>query len=514
MVRRVVARLVPAQENRGELVEGELAVRRRVTAGSTGADQLLLRVGFRARVAGREPAAARGHRSRQRPTEPEAAAEGLAHVPDLLEVAPDEALLDRLIVGGERAAAADGLPALEHRERRLGGERARFDRVVDPLQRRHVDEAGSVAREQQARRVQPLRQRQESPFGDRLRAPGDPLAAVEQLADERVRLQLLQQVVDGKLDVAVVEPHHHAERQQLVAHRIDERAAELAILGAGAQRPAHRVDDSSKWPGDTPDLLDAERPDLRVLACEAERLDRGARQVALRSFREHGNARKDIRAGLEVRQLLAVSAAALVAGADAAHPAVLDEQLRRGGLGQDHRPGLLRLRGQPATELRQRGDAVAVVLHRRRRRDSGGAVAGQEVDRLLLDHAVEGELVEPLAAREEPLQRARVDDRAREQVRARLLTLLDHRDRHVAEAFGNRRCLLEQLAEPDCAGEPGWAGADDRDADLDALVLRIGRPGDRLRDVERRREVGRLHRPNPPTGSRAMSADRVPGPVP
>src|SRR2546421_436500 len=113
---------------------------------------------------------------------------------------------------------------------------------------------------------------------------------------------------------------------------------------------------------------------------------------------------------------------------------------RRSGLGT--RQTSLTLCGQPAAELRQRGDAVAVVLHRRRRRDSDSAVAGQEVDRLLLDRAVEGKLVEPLAVREEPLQRARVDDRAREEVRARLPALLDHGDRHLAEALGNRRCVL------------------------------------------------------------------------
>ena len=92
---------------------------------------------------------------------------------------------------------------------------------------------------------------------------------------------------------------------------------------------------------------------------------------------------------------------------------------------------------------------------------------------------------------EEPPQRARVDDGAGEQVRARALALLDHGDRHVAEPLGRLGRLLEQLAEPDRAGEPGRPGADDQDADLDPLVGRIGRRGDRLRRRERRRVVGR-----------------------
>ena len=53
---------------------------------------------------------------------------------------------------------------------------------------------------------------------------------------------------------------------------------------------------------------------------------------------------------------------------------------------------------------------------------------------------------------------------------ARLLALLEHRDRHVAEPLGDLRVLLEQLPEPDRAREPGGPGADDEDADLDPLV--------------------------------------------
>src|SRR5205823_1200243 len=98
VVRRVVARLVAAQKDRRKLVEGELPVRGWIAPGPVGADQLLVRVGFGTCVAGRELAAARGHRARERPAEPEPAAEGLTHVPDLLEVAPDEALPDGVVV--------------------------------------------------------------------------------------------------------------------------------------------------------------------------------------------------------------------------------------------------------------------------------------------------------------------------------------------------------------------------------------------------------------------------------
>ena len=138
--------------------------------------------------------------------------------------------------------------------------------------------------------------------------------------------------------------------------------------------------------------------------------------MPLRSLREDGHARDDVRAGLEVRQLLAVSAPALVASADAADATVVDEQLRRRRLRQDHRAGLFGLLREPAAELGERRDPVAVVLHRRRRGDADRALRREEVDGLLLDLSVERQLLQSLASGEEALQRARIDDGAGEQM--------------------------------------------------------------------------------------------------
>jgi hypothetical protein len=69
---------------------------------------------------------------------------------------------------------------------------------------------------------------------------------------------------------------------------------------------------------------------------------------------------------------------------------------------------------------------------------------------------------------------------------ARLLALVEHGHRDLAEAFGQLRRILEQLAEPDRAGEPRRPGADDQDTDLD---LRLTRSGDELARRERRREI-------------------------
>src|SRR6185312_8785304 len=258
----------------------------------------------------------------------------------------------------------------------------------------------------------------------------------------------------------------------------------------GAQRPAHRVDHAVEGLRDPPDLLHPERPDLRVLALQGEAVERDAGQVALGALGENGHARVDIRARLEVAELLAVPPAAAVAGADASDAAVADDQRVAGGLGQDRRAALLRALGEPAAELGERGDVVAAVLHRRRRRDPERPLRREEIDRLVLDAAVERQLVRPEATVEQPPQRAWVDHRAREQVRAGPFALLEHRDRHVAQPVRQLRRALEQLAEPNRAGEPRWPGADDQHAHLD---LRLARRDDELVRVERRWVVGRLH---------------------
>ena len=64
----------------------------------------------------------------------------------------------------------------------------------------------------------------------------------------------------------------------------------------------------------------------------------------------------------------------------------------------------------------------------------------------------------------------------------------------LAEALHQLLVVLEELQEPDRARQPGLSAADDRDADLDALVLGIGDPGDELLGgFYRRRELRRLH---------------------
>ncbi len=403
----------------------------------------------------------------------------------------DLGVLDLRLVGGQVGGGL--LARLQALDDRLGGEHAGVHGVVDALERRDVDHAGAVARDHHARRPQAARLGPVAARRDRLRAPADALAALDDPGHERMPLQLLERIVDAERGVAVVEPADEAHRDLVLAHRVDERAAELLVLRAEAKRPGHRVDDAVERLLDLPDLLDTELPLLRVLGAEVEVADRRAGEVALRALGEHGGLRDQVGARLEVRELLAVTAAALVARAHADDLPVVDEQHGGGGFAEDVDAGLLGLVGQPAAELCHRGDVVAVVAERRRGRlERNRALrVRQEVDGVLRDGPV-GRPVALVEVREQLAHRRRVHHRPREQVRAGALALLDERHRHLAKRLHQRLVLGEQLGEPDRAGEPGRAAADDHDADLDALVLGIGRRADELLGgVDRRRELDR-----------------------
>ena len=237
-------------------------------------------VGLAAERAAREAAAGHRRQRGERAAEEEAAAEGLAHRPDAAQVVADQPGADRAVVAGE-VAREGGLGGEDVPTRRRSGSPSarQFTRPTPSPQSRSPARAGvsegrtSRPRESSSR-------------------PSDAFAALEDAAEERVRLQLLEEVVDREGGVAVVEPDDDPERDVLLSERIGEGPAELspARSGRGAASPACGPRDRAA--GDLPDLLDAERPDLRLARAEPEALERRAGEVSLRPLGED----RDLRA--------------------------------------------------------------------------------------------------------------------------------------------------------------------------------------------------------------------------
>ena len=220
-------------------------------------------------------------------------------------------------------------------------------------------------------------------------------------------------------------------------------------------------------------------------------VDRGGRQVAGRALREDGDLRGDVRTGLEVRKRLALLAPALVARPHPHDPAVVEEQLLAGRLGEDHRAPRLGLIGEEPSELGDRDDPVAVVAHRRRRRDAQRRALGEEIDGLAVHRAVGRHLLDRDPAANS-LRMARGFMTAPERrCEPGCLPFSSTATGTSPSGLADVGMLFEELAEPDGAGQPAGAASDDQDPDLDPLVGRVGRRADRLGARERRRVVGR-----------------------
>ena len=210
VVRLVVARLVAGGEDGRELVEGERPVGRRVAARA----RPVRRSGCSASGSARSlPGASRPfddrHRARERAADDEAAAEHLTHVAHLVQVLPDEARraprrrTRRARSRGSRRPAAPRTPTRP----RAGPTRSRSARPsasgCSPCRRRRrtCSSPGACSR---------FGSEWKPPLGIVFAPHATRSPPSSSRADLRVRLQLLEQVVDGELDVAVVEPDDHA----------------------------------------------------------------------------------------------------------------------------------------------------------------------------------------------------------------------------------------------------------------------------------------------------------------
>ena len=94
-------------------------------------------------------------------------------------------------------------------------------------------------------------------------APHAAFAAVQDVPHESMRLELLEHVVHRELHAPRLEARDKTDRHHVVAHRVDEGAAELAVARERSGQPS--VCTILRSGRGTRHLLHAERPDLRVL---------------------------------------------------------------------------------------------------------------------------------------------------------------------------------------------------------------------------------------------------------
>ncbi len=213
-----------------------------------------------------------------------------------------------------------------------------------------------------------------------------------------------------------------------------------------------------------PQLLDADAVGLRVNAlAEVEGVEQLLGQAAAAALGEDGVGGAQLHAGLMVGAGLTVLLDPHVAGGDADHAAILDQRLGGGEAGVDLHPERLGLGAEPAHHVAERGDVVAVVVQRRRRRQLDGAVLGKEQEPVIRGRRGERR-AELLPVRQQLVQRARLDHRAGEDMGADLAALFHHADRR----FGGK------LFEADRGGQAGRAGAHDHHIEFHLLAHGVG----------------------------------------
>src|SRR5688572_5727863 len=251
-----------------------------------------------------------------------------------------------------------------------------------------------------------------------------------------------------------------------VGQRVNESAAELLLPQRIAERVHHRA---RREPSrrNVPELLQAERELLRLpLLAQRQATQELFCQVAADTVAEDRHLRQDVDARFEGRFLLAMLADAAIARAHANHARAIHQDVLRRESGEQVDAFRLDLSGQPADEVIERDDVVAVILERGRDdREWQLRLRRQKVDMVLVDLGRQRSALF-LEVRDQVAQRGGVKDGAREHVRRRLARLLEDGNRQRLATL-----LLLDLREAKRRREPGRAAADDQNINFERLAI-------------------------------------------
>jgi hypothetical protein len=164
-----------------------------------------------------------------------------------------------------------------------------------------------------------FRQRLQAAGGQCPGAVGDALAAFEELADFRMRLEALEFLVRRQVRVLVAKADHEADGNLVVLQVIEEAAA-VGRRHPSASRRCARPGRPVLVGLDFPQFLEADAVGLRVGVASSANfsIEELLAEMAAAAFGEEGVFAEQFHAHLEVRAFRAIVQAAHVAGGDAA----------------------------------------------------------------------------------------------------------------------------------------------------------------------------------------------------
>ena len=281
----------------------------------------------------------------------------------------------------------------------------------------------------------------------------------------------------------VVEPDDETERQQVRLERVEKAAAE----GVARKRPAERVDHPVEGALRLPDLLHAQRKDLRILGRHALPLEPRLREHSSRPLGERRDLGDDVVRRLIARERLVVAIEPRRRRAYARDAFAVHEQAGRGEAGEHRDPELLRLVPEPPDDFAQRRDVETLVVHGGRHGKAPLALGRQQIHSFLANRPAEREVGIPEMGKQ-LAEGAGIYDRPGQGVLSQRSRLLEHADVELGAA------AARQPGQLDRGRQPRGARAHDEDVQLHAIagarrVLRQDEPLAR----QRRLVVGGNH---------------------
>src|SRR5687768_11759683 len=240
-------------------------------------------------------------------------------------------------------------------------------------------------------------------------------------------LQPLEHLVDISRRLPVIQSDDEAERDQIARERIHEASAKGVERHRPAQGVNHRVERLLRLP----DLLHAEREDLRVRRRDFLPLEIRLRQRSPRSLGENRYLRRDVGGWSVAAARLARTGQPGWCGSYTTHTGTFSHQGCRRESGEYVHPRGFGFLTEPAHYLAQRRDVVTVILHRRRSRDPERMLSRQQINPLSGDRPTKRK-VAVLEVGEELTHGDRIHYRSRKRVLAERGRLLENADLDIA----------------------------------------------------------------------------------
>jgi len=198
---------------------------------------------------------------------------------------------------------------------------------------------------------------------------------------------------------------------------------------------------------------------------EIELGDQLFRERAAHAFADQRIFAEQFHAASEIRAGLAVLLDAHVAGGDTDDGALVVVENFGGGKARiDLDAQGFRVARQPATDIAERDDVVAVIAHQRRHgevRQADGTGRAEQQEVVVLDLGLERMICLFAPIRQQAVDTNRIDDGARQDMRTDFGALLQHDDGE----FGI------DLLQPDRGREAGRTAADNHDVEFHALAF-------------------------------------------